>query len=118
MRFRHNQRSPDVKMTRDSRDVWPGDVPLGTFDIETGGVQGYPGATAHILFVCPKNRRCGILLGPQFVDRPNPEGLCVWKWDGNMEAPTLSPSINCLAEKDGKPSGCGWHGHIIAGEMK
>lgn len=31
-----------------------------------------------------------------------------WDWDGNREAPTFTPSINC--EKH-----CGWHGHIRAG---
>lgn len=31
-----------------------------------------------------------------------------WDWDGNREAPTFSPSINC--EK-----ACGWHGYIKAG---
>jgi len=31
-----------------------------------------------------------------------------WDWDGNCEAPTFSPSINC--EKH-----CGWHGYIRNG---
>lgn len=31
-----------------------------------------------------------------------------WDWDGNPEAPTFSPSINC--EKH-----CGWHGYIKKG---
>lgn len=35
----------------------------------------------------------------------------VWHWDGNREAPTLSPSIGCDHR-------CGWHGHLIAGELK
>jgi hypothetical protein len=36
-----------------------------------------------------------------------------------MEKPTLTPSINCIAEKDGKPTGgCGWHGFITCGIMK
>jgi len=92
-------------MIRDPRDVWPDSEPVGSFDIELGGVQGYPGATAHILFVCPRGKRCSILLGPRFVNRPNPEALCIWQWDGNMDRPTISPSINCVAEKDGKPNG-------------
>ena len=33
-------------------------------------------------------------------------------WDGNFEAPTITPSIGC----DDAPR-CGWHGHIIKGEM-
>lgn len=31
-----------------------------------------------------------------------------WDWDGNMEAPTFSPSINCEGN-------CGWHGYIRNG---
>ena len=33
-----------------------------------------------------------------------------WEWDGNREAPTISPSINC--------GGCGWHGWIRAGKFE
>jgi len=107
-----------VKMQRDSRDVWPDDVPLGTFDIHPRGVQGYPGSTASILFVCPNAKRCSVLLGPTFVDRPTENDLCIWGWDGNMENPTITPSINCISEKDGKPTGgCGWHGHITNGAL-
>jgi hypothetical protein len=31
-----------------------------------------------------------------------------WDWDGNREAPTFSPSINCEAD-------CGWHGYLRKG---
>lgn len=31
-----------------------------------------------------------------------------WDWDGNREAPTFSPSIDCS-------KACGWHGYIRAG---
>jgi len=106
-------------MVRDSRDVWPDNEPIGSFDIKLRGVQGYPGATAHILFVCPNGKRCSVLLGPQFVDRPNPDALCIWGWNGDMDKPTLTPSINCIAEKNGKPTGgCGWHGFITNGVIR
>lgn len=115
--------NPDPgNMNRDSRDVWPDDEPIGSFDINAGpghGVQGYPGANGHIIFVCPNGKRCSVLIGPNFVDRPSPDALCVWGWDGNLDKPTLNPSINCLAEKDGKPAGgCGWHGHITNGVIR
>lgn len=106
------------QMYRDSRDVWPPDIPIGTYDIERGTIKSYE-TTAHIIFVCPNGRRCTILLGPRHVDRSSPDRLCVWKWDGNMDRPTITPSINCIAEKDGKPTGgCGWHGYITDGMMK
>lgn len=109
-------------MTRDDRDEWPSDEPVGSFDIEAGpghSVQGYPGATGHIIFVCPNGKRCSVLVGPTSVGRPTSDALCIWGWNGNTERPTLTPSINCIAEKDGKPTGgCGWHGFITNGVMK
>jgi hypothetical protein len=49
----------------------------------------------------------------------HPDAACVWGWNGDMEHPTLTPSLNCVAEKDGKPtSGCGWHGFITNGEFQ
>lgn len=108
-------------MTRDDRDEWPSDEPIGSFDIEvnTKGILGYPGATGHILFVCPNGKRCSVLIGPSPVGREHPDALCIWGWDGNLERPTLTPSLNCVAEKGGKPTGgCGWHGFITAGVMR
>lgn len=112
------------EMVRDTRDEWPADEPRGSFDIDPspGGIEGYPGATGHILFVCPNGKRCGVLVGPQQVHRDASPGgrLCIWAWDGNLERPTLEPSIDCRATKDdGTPAGgCGWHGHIAQGVMK
>ena len=108
-------------MIRDIRDEWPDDESIGSFDIDLcrNGIIGYPGVTAYILFVCPNNKRCSVLLGPSPIDRQHPDGLCVWGWNGNLDKPTLTPSINCIAEKDGKPtSGCGWHGFITNGVIK
>ncbi len=108
-------------MARDDRDEWPDDEAIGSFDIESSpnGIFGYPGASAHMLFVCPNGKRCGVLLGPTPVARQHPDGLCVWGWDGNSERPTLTPSLNCIAMKDGQPtSGCGWHGFITNGVMR
>jgi hypothetical protein len=107
-------------MVRDQRDEWPSDEPVGSFDI-TGlhGLGGYPGSTGHIIFVCPNGKRCGVILGPVAVPRSAPDRACIWAWDGNMERPTITPSINCIAEKDGKPTGgCGWHGFITNGIIK
>jgi hypothetical protein len=104
-------------MQRDPRDEWADDVPVGTFDIEPTKLAEYPGATARILFVCPNDKRCAVLLGPRQVSRPAEGKLCIWAWDGNTDRPTITPSINCRAvDDDGKPTGgCGWHGHITNG---
>lgn len=70
----------------------------GMFDIEVRE----DGRGAHMFYVCPGNRVCALRLqeGP-------PPGNQVWGWDGDMEKPTISPSINCHS--------CGWHGWIKEG---
>lgn len=106
-----------IPLICDPRDIWPDDVPIGTFHIEDTTVEGYPGATAHILYVCPNGRRCGVLLGPVHIDRPTPDKLPIWGWDGDHTCPSITPSIDCRTTmRDGSPSGgCGWHGHIVNG---
>jgi hypothetical protein len=41
-------------------------------------------------------------------EHPNPK-TPAWKWDGNREAPTLSPSINVIDR---------WHGYLKAGKLE
>jgi hypothetical protein len=100
----------EIRMALDRRDVWPDDVPVGTFDIEEARLKGRP-VTARIMFVCPAGKRCGVFLGPAFQAKPSDGDPNVWGWDGNDERPTLTPSINCVG-------GCGWHGFITAGVMR
>lgn len=97
-------------MQRDDRDVWPDDVPVGTFDIVEHRVEGMDETTAHIMFVCPGAKRCGVFVGPEFVGRKTPNDLNIWQWDGNLEQPTIKPSINCVG-------GCGAHFFITGGVM-
>lgn len=71
-------------------------------------VEHYGENRDRVLFDCPRNegnegKECMVLLKPWPINAPT------WDWDKNVEAPTLSPSVNC--------SGCGWHGHIIAGKL-
>ncbi len=112
-------------MVLDDRDEWPADEPIGSFDIHAWPnhtIEGQPGATGHMEFICPNGKHCAVLIGPQPVPRPRPDACYVWGWDGNRDRPTLTPSINCIAEKDGKPTGgCGWHGwhgFITSGILK
>jgi Family of unknown function (DUF6527) len=39
----------------------------------------------------------------------------MWQWDGNREAPTLSPSILVMGGKD-RPAR--WHGYLRAGKLE
>lgn len=80
-------------------------------------------------FECPRGRgRCeGLLL----VGADLGDGLvthrvagqnkpAMWDWDGNIAAPTFSPSINCRSHTDDghTAAGCGWHGFIKAGKIE
>jgi hypothetical protein len=69
--------------------------------------------------MCPNHKQCAILLGPKNVPRPSEDMLNIWQWNGDVNKPTITPSINCIKEKDGKPTGgCGWHGFITNGIIK
>lgn len=75
-----------------------------------------PGRQALLEYACPSgNGYCGaILVGNGFKpasDRPS------WQWNGSLEAPTLTPSINCLSHGPGgeKYAGCGWHAWLTNG---
>jgi len=68
-----------------------------------------PEGITAIVFWCPNGtkRLCDIplTLGPPIEASADRR----WHWDGNMEAPTITPSIGC-------ENRCGWHGHITNGE--
>jgi hypothetical protein len=60
-----------------------------------------PGDICHVPLTCPEE----------------PRG---WVWDGNREAPTLTPSIACHGYKDREGTlrqECGLHMHIRDGQV-
>ncbi len=71
-----------------------------------------PGEEAYFSFRCPRyGHRCGdlVIAGRSSLKRDGQNqngGTAQWDWDGNREAPTFSPSINC---------GRCWHGYIEGG---
>lgn len=64
-----------------------------------------PDHTRYIIYLCPNGQHCGVPILPGRL--PNGAG---WAWNGNLNKPTLTPSINCVG-------GCRWHGFITAGVM-
>lgn len=76
------------------------------------GLGFEPAGIDSIQFHCRGNRKavCSVdlTLGPQIDSDENKRRR--WHWDGNMQAPTITPSIGCDAK-------CGWHGHITSGEI-
>lgn len=71
-----------------------------------------PGKEQCFSFQCPKSKaRCGnlIIAGRTSLkhDGNNQNGgVAQWNWDGNRDAPSFGPSINCAS--------C-WHGYIRVG---
>ena len=60
-------------------------------------------ARLHVECKLGREGICKVSLGPVAIG-PNQ----VWQWDGNVERPTISPSINCHG-------GCGRHYTVING---
>lgn len=72
---------------------------------------------AHILLMLP-GREFGDAREGSFAALPiKPDDRRPsWAWDGNREAPTLTPSI--LHHWDAGPEGAGeWHGYLTAGRL-
>ena len=94
-------------------DVVGGNVPADHFPNQPGEFQfrreeeGNP-ENVRIVFGCP--RRPGSSCSVPVKGEALPNGAGPWGWDGNLEAPTITPSINCVG-------GCGWHGFITAGKV-
>jgi len=83
-------------------EVFRKDLAPGSFDF----AEGTDGQIASIQFVCPCG--CGSV-GSLPVRRGFSSSI--WHWDGNKEAPTLTPSVL-------RTSGCKWHGYLTKGEWK
>ena len=72
-------------------------------------VQEEGGEPIWLVFGCPcGDRMCNGLIS---VDRDG-DNPPTWKWDGDWDAPTLTPSIQ---RRGGL--GCDWHGYLTAGEF-
>ncbi len=63
-----------------------------------------------LAFSCPCGNNCGggVIHNSYLVVSRTGEGLHVWKWDGDWETPTLTPSIQ-------RRGACNWHGYFTKG---
>ncbi len=69
------------------------------------------GRPKWLVFPCQRpgqpGEQCQIALRPS---QHNAVGAS-WAWDGNRDAPTITPSIDCSRV-------CGWHGWLTAGQFR
>lgn len=66
-----------------------------------------------LVMPCPKKAWCEVALTRGEAGDDEQRKQRVWHWDGNVEAPTVTPSIGC-----DHPPRCGQHRVITAGEWK
>lgn len=75
-----------------------------------------PGEIGRLNYACPRGGgNCGSI---RVRNGEKPKSPKTWGWNGNVEHPDLTPSINCLAKdpKTNEPyAGCGWHGWLDKG---
>lgn len=93
----------------------PGEFRYETEDQRASAPPG-PGEMGRLNYACPRGGgNCG---GIRICNGQKPNSQKTWGWDGNVEQPTLTPSINCLSRdpKTGEElAGCGWHGYLKEG---
>lgn len=91
----------------------------GFHDLSERGVIGdwcFINEDAYICFWHPSVRnveRGDISVIPIKPEPQRPDGP-VWTWDGNREAPTITPSVRVLGG-EGNPDE--WHGWLTAGKI-
>jgi len=93
-----------VKATRVD-DIDEKDGPPGAFEFfDTADRKD-----AGIIFICP----CGCRSHGALEFRPSPSPS--WEWNGDREAPTLTPSVHDqITLRDGSKR-THWHGYLTAG---
>jgi hypothetical protein len=90
-------------------------------DLQGNAIDNPPAGNEpfRLNMACPLGHgNCGsIVIGR--VKPAHPTGH-TWRWDGDVDKPTLTPSINCLSHgpKGEKYAGCGWHAFLTKGEFK
>jgi hypothetical protein len=83
------------------------DTTFGLRESAVSGAYTFSEDNRELFYICPCG--CGehlslpVKIGP-WVQGASP----CWGWDGNRDAPTLTPSIRRL-------NGCRYHGHLQAG---
>ena len=70
--------------------------------------EGSPDGPTGLMYVCPCG--CGDVGALVFRKGKNADKHPTWVWDGNLDQPTLTPSIL-------RTLGCKWHGFLTKGEF-
>lgn len=79
------------------RDLAPG----------TGNIRTLADGSIIFTYVCPCGCGAVTFVG---IEKDGDVRAASWRWDGNTESPTLSPSLQ-------QHSACRWHGFMQAGQF-
>lgn len=95
-----------------ARDDWP----VGHFHYRTRENREVDRFEVSLCMMLPRKDTerggyCRIPLRPPSEEGDSP----TWGWDGNIEHPTLTPSVFCMPRNPESPYH--WHGHIVADRM-
>ena len=87
---------------------WQGGVTPTRTDLPAGSIEWATkdGEAVQLRMTCPCG--CGTVTTLSVAAG---FGSPRWKWDGNWEQPTLTPSVRMLTP-------CRWHGYLTAGEWR
>ncbi len=99
----------------DSAEDPDGKLPAGVFSYFKAYGAPDDASDKGLLFGCPCG--CGEMnsVDFRFADGHRPS----WNWDGNREAPTLTPSILIYQMNErGEKIGEHWHGFLTAGQWR
>lgn len=91
----------------------PGRLVLNLEAHERPGDFSFPEDRKSMLFSCPCGQGYGGVAHVGSVNFDPAEGRPLWAWDGNEEAPTITPSILVSYPK----TEC-WHGYLRAGKWE
>lgn len=94
-----------IPMVKAAGEVFETDDPPGTFIIHFQDEYN----KGFLNFICHKGNACGVHICKEPREKKEGSTINYWQWDGNLDQPTLTPSINCRA--------C-WHGFIEGGVLR
>jgi len=104
-----------TKMQNENKTIFgltnPGDFAFDGWVTDTLSPTGF--SPTRLVFLNPHCRfnQCSVN-----ITRGEAQSGVAHHWDGNLEKPTITPSIGCK-ERPWPRMRCEWHGHITNGEI-
>lgn len=108
---KYNKQSVALRRILDVESMQSGHHSAGDycFDFDAEYLGGKRTDDIYYIYLClPGEIRWSSIQIQRGAQHPNPE-VRIWGWDGNEDAPTITPSIHWVGH---------WHGHLNAGFLQ